>query len=87
LKRILETERTYLRELAWEDYDDLCEILQDEKTMYAYEHAFSDEEVRNWLNNQFRRYKNLGFGLWAVVDRNYRADRTYHAECREQTGA
>lgn len=70
MKRILKTERTYLRELAWEDYDDLCEILQDEKTMYAYEHAFSDEEVRNWLNNQFRRYENFGFGLWAMVDRN-----------------
>lgn len=35
--------------------------------MYAYEHAFSDSEVDTWLNNQLRRYKEDGFGLWAVI--------------------
>lgn len=35
--------------------------------MYAYEGAFSDEEVREWLDRQISRYRKWGFGLWAVV--------------------
>lgn len=35
--------------------------------MYAYEHAFSDEEVLHWLNRQLQRYRENDFGLWVVV--------------------
>ena len=35
--------------------------------MYAYEGAFTDDEVQTWLDRQFMRYETLGFGLWAVV--------------------
>ena len=66
-KIILESERLYLREMDHGDIEALCEILQDEEVMYAYEHAFSDEEVRQWLEKQLTRYKNDGFGLWAVI--------------------
>lgn len=68
-KKILETNRLLLREMTQADFADLCEILQDEETMYAYEHAFSDEEAQKWLDRQLERYKNDGFGLWAVIDR------------------
>lgn len=64
---ILETERLYLREMEQADFTSLCEILQDEKVMYAYEHAFSDEEVQAWLDKQRLRYQQYGFGLWAVI--------------------
>ncbi len=64
---ILETERLILRELTETDYGSLCKILQDEETMYAYNGAFSDDETREWLNKMFGRYKEYGFGLWAVV--------------------
>lgn len=69
MKKILETPRLYLREMTRDDYPDLCEILQDEKTMYAYEHAFSDTEAHAWLDRQISRYENDGFGLWAVIDK------------------
>ena len=64
---ILETERLYLREMEQGDFDDLCKILQDEETMYAYEGAFNDEEAQEWLERQIARYRKWGFGLWAVV--------------------
>lgn len=64
---ILETDRLILREMVPEDYDSLCKILQDEKVMYAYAHAFSDDEVRAWLEKQLWRYRHEGFGLWAAV--------------------
>lgn len=64
---ILETERLYLRELNQGDFNSLCKILQDEETMYAYEGAFNDTEVQEWLDRQIARYKKWGFGSWAVV--------------------
>lgn len=64
---ILETERLYLREMTQDDFASLCEILQDDKAMYAYEGAFNDQEVQEWLDRQIFRYQTLGFGLWAVI--------------------
>lgn len=64
---ILETERLYLREMNQADFSALCRIMQDEKTMYAYEGAFRDEEVQEWLDRQIARYQKWGFGLWAVI--------------------
>lgn len=52
---IIETDRLYMRRLTEGDFDALCKILQDEKCMYAYEHAFSDEEVREWLCKQLAK--------------------------------
>ncbi|WP_019230069.1 GNAT family N-acetyltransferase [Sedimentibacter sp. B4] len=64
---ILETERLYLREMNQEDFPSLCKILQDKDVMYAYEHAFDDDEAQGWLDKQIMRYRQYGFGLWAVI--------------------
>lgn len=64
---LIETERLRLRDLAETDYEDLRRILQDEDVMYAYEGAFSDKEVRAWLERQLGRYRDDGVGLWAVI--------------------
>ena len=64
---ILETKRLYLREMNPSDFNSLCRILQDEKAMYAYEGAFSDQEVQEWLDRQIYRYQKWNFGLWAVI--------------------
>lgn len=66
-KIILETERLLLRELVQNDYNDLCRLLQDDETMYAYEGAFSDREVQAWLDKQLNRYHSYHFGLWAMI--------------------
>lgn len=64
---ILETERLALRKMTQADFPALCEILQDEQTMYAYEGAFSGEEAQTWLDRQLERYRDDGIGLWAVI--------------------
>ncbi|MGN1121196.1 MAG: GNAT family N-acetyltransferase [Eubacteriales bacterium] len=64
---LLETERLYLREMTAADRPALCRILQDAEVMYAYEHAFDSAEVDAWLEKQFFRYREHGFGLWAVL--------------------
>lgn len=67
INMMLETERLYLREMNQSDFDSLCKILQDEDTMYAYEGAFRDDEVQEWLDRQIFRYQKWNFGLWAVI--------------------
>ena len=42
MRKILETDRLFLREFINNDYNDLCEILQDKEVMHAYEHSFSE---------------------------------------------
>lgn len=64
---ILETERLYLREMNQADFKSLCKILKDEETMAAYEGAFHDSEVQEWLDRQISRYQRWRFGLWAVI--------------------
>jgi len=49
------------------DCTDLAEIMQDPDVMYAYAHAFEDDEVQSWLNRQKERYQTDGYGLWAVI--------------------
>ena len=63
----LETPRLLLREMTPDDYPALCEIMQDDAVMYAYEGAFDEQETQAWLEEQLTRYEQLGFGLWAVV--------------------
>lgn len=64
-----ETSRLQLREMTQADFPALCEILQDQKTMYAYEHAFDDHEVQAWLDKNLTRYQKDGFGLFAVIQK------------------
>ena len=67
---ILETERLVLRNLEQDDFGEVCKLLQDPVVMYAYEGAFSDQEVQAWLDKMFRRYEDDGFALWAVIEKS-----------------
>lgn len=67
MNQILETERLYLRELQETDFSAISAILQNEAVMYAWEHAFSTEEVKAWIAENIMRYKRDGFSYWAVI--------------------
>ncbi len=65
--KIYETERLIVREMTQEDLPALAAMLQDPVCMSAYERAFSDAETQTWMNRQLDRYREFGFGLWAVI--------------------
>lgn len=46
----MESERLYFRKMTKADKNDLCKILQDDTTMYAYEGGFSDKETDDWID-------------------------------------
>ncbi len=78
MKSIIETHRLYLRQLTLEDTPFLSLVLSDKESMRHYPHAFSEEEVRNWIQRNIERYNNDGFGLWAVIRK---ADNQFLGDC------
>lgn len=63
----LETPRLLLRRMSADDLDALCAVLGDAEAMQYYPHPFSRQEVEQFIQKQILRYKNDGFGLWAVI--------------------
>ncbi|MEE3352224.1 MAG: GNAT family N-acetyltransferase [Saccharofermentanaceae bacterium] len=63
---ILETERLFLRKMTMGDFDALYAVLSDPEIMQHYPYSFDEERVRSWIERNMDRYKDDGFGLWAV---------------------
>ena len=66
MKKILETERLFLREMNTDDFDALYKVLADRDIMQHYPYSFDEERVIAWIERNVKRYENNGFGLWAV---------------------
>ena len=63
---IVETERLTLRELCERDFDALYKVLGDTDSMRYYPYVFDETRVRSWISRNIDRYREFGFGLWAV---------------------
>ena len=66
MSMILETERLFLREMDMDDYDALYQVLADSGIMRYYPYTFDEARVRDWIKRNRNRYRENGFGLWAV---------------------
>lgn len=66
---IIETQRIGLRRLEDGDFKALSPILGDPEVMYAWEHGFSENEVREWIGKNKKRYDRDGFSYFAAIDK------------------
>jgi [ribosomal protein S5]-alanine N-acetyltransferase len=66
---VLETERLRLRQYRLQDLDELAPILGDPETMRYYPRPYTREESLAWINRSLDRYRDHGFGLWAIVSK------------------
>jgi ribosomal-protein-alanine N-acetyltransferase len=64
---VLETPRLLLREFTPGDVDALESILGDPVAMQYYPAPFSRAEIEEWVRRNRARYRDCGFGLWAMV--------------------
>jgi [ribosomal protein S5]-alanine N-acetyltransferase len=64
---VLVTDRLVLREFAPGDTDALIEVLGDPIAMQYYPAPFPRAEVDDWIRRNRVRYRNIGFGLWAML--------------------
>ena len=67
MKMILETSRTYLREMTKDDFDSLKKVISDPENMKYYSKPYDDNGVNRWINWCIDSYHKYGFGLWAVI--------------------
>ncbi|HET8527202.1 MAG TPA: GNAT family N-acetyltransferase [Actinomycetota bacterium] len=65
----LETERLCLRLYREDDLDDLHAMFSDPEHMTWYPAPFDRDESRAWLERQMARYRERGFALLIVEDR------------------
>ena len=56
-----------LRALTAEDFGALYDVLADSDIMRHYPYTFDERRVRGWISKNIERYRDFGFGLWAVV--------------------
>lgn len=63
---ILETKRLILRQWTMDDKEKLKNFLGDKRVMYAYNGAFNDQKINEWLLWNLNLYDNKGYGLWAI---------------------
>jgi ribosomal-protein-alanine N-acetyltransferase len=64
---VLETERLLLREFERSDTDALLQVVGDPVAMQYYPAPFSRSEVEDWIRRNRARYRDCGFGLWAML--------------------
>lgn len=67
MKKIMETDRLYLRELVAEDKRELAKVLSDPESMRYYPEPYSEEKVEQWIQRNLDNYKQYNHGLWAVI--------------------
>lgn len=67
MKKIIETERLYLRELTMDDVEELAKVLSDPESMKYYDAPFDLEKVKGWIQWNINNYKKYKHGLWAVI--------------------
>ena len=66
MREEIETVRLFLREMDRNDFDALYKVLTDTETMRHYPYAFDEARVSGWIERNKNRYRENGFGLWAV---------------------
>lgn len=63
----IETKRLLIKEYSYDDISKLHIILSNPKTMSFWPTPFTLQQTENWVANNINRYKELGFGRWAVI--------------------
>lgn len=66
---VAESERLVFRRIVRGDFSELCKMLKDPDVMYAWEHAFTDEEVQDWIDRRIAGYEKYGYDYFLAKDR------------------
>lgn len=64
---VAETERLIIRKFTRDDIEALYCFMKKSEVMYAWEHGFSKNETRRWINQQISRYEKDGYGYYALM--------------------
>lgn len=65
----LQTPRLVLRQMTLDDAADLHRFMGNLRVMYAWEYAFTEEQVKEWIERNMDRYARDGAGYFLAVRR------------------
>ena len=66
---VTESERLIFKKITEQDFSELCKMLQNIEVMYAWEHAFNEEEVFDWMKKRMEAYDRVGYDYFLAVDK------------------
>ncbi len=67
--KFLQTPRLVLRQMTMDDLPALHRFMGNLRVMYAWEYAFTEEQVREWIARNIERYERDGAGYFLAVRR------------------
>jgi [ribosomal protein S5]-alanine N-acetyltransferase len=67
---VIETKRLIIREYSHNDIEKLNIILSNSITMSFWPAPFTLERTEAWVKTNMRRYKELGYGRWALISKD-----------------
>lgn len=67
MDNLIKTDRLSFRRITKNDFAVLKEMLSDIDVMYAWEHAFSDDEIYAWINKRISHYNKFGYDYFIAV--------------------
>ncbi len=75
---VIETPRLILRNLNWDDVDDLAKINADPIVRKFYPSTSTYEETKQQIERIMNNYEQYGWGLWATI---HKADNQFIGRC------
>lgn len=67
---MIESKRLIMREIDYNDFKSLELMLKDIEVMYAWEHAFSDDEINQWIGRRIKGYADNGYDYFLAIDKS-----------------
>lgn len=64
---MLVSERLIFRKIEDSDFSSVAEIMRDEAVQKVWEHYFSDDDVREWINRRQKGYQDNGIDYLLAV--------------------
>ena len=68
----IETDRLILRQMKFDDVDDLLGIFSDPETMKYFNIVFDRSRMETWLHRNLEHHAKYGYSLYSVILKNNR---------------
>lgn len=66
---MLQSERLIFRKIEESDFESIAEIMRDEGVQKVWEHYFSDEDVKQWIERRQKGYQENGIDYLLAVSK------------------
>lgn len=67
---MMQSERLIFREIEDNDFESVSKIMRDIGVQKVWEHYFSDDDVREWIDRRKKGYKNNGIDYLLAINKH-----------------